>query len=113
MIPFFDFRWPGISCYSKRRDDQWLRDYHIVQNQFLEGGQCDDGLASAEAHVQEQCRYRMVFDVVDTVLLVFVWHELHMASPPLTQREFCNLQLWNYGTNVVRERLTRYPVLDC
>ncbi len=53
MIPFPNFRRPGIAGDSQRCDDKHLRDYKIVQKQILKCRQCDYGLSSAEAHIQE------------------------------------------------------------
>lgn len=41
----------------------------------------------AKAHVEQDGCNRMVYDVIDRELLVVMWTEPHLASPPLPVRD--------------------------
>ena len=47
MLPFLNFRWPGITGHSKGADDQRLGHQQIIQHQVPDGGQGDDSLTKA------------------------------------------------------------------
>ena len=77
MIPLLNFIGPGGQGDADGRDDQDTVDLETVKDQFLQGGEGDDGLAEAE--VKQQAAGRMGEDEVDGVLLVRVWSEVHNA----------------------------------
>src|SRR5690606_23542939 len=82
MVPLCGLLGPYGLSYQLGSDHQHAGDIKPIMHELDDGAQRDHGLASTQAHVEEQPAGRLLHDSPDGEALVVLRHELHRASPP-------------------------------
>ena len=77
MIPFFNLGGPCITSNTKWCDYQNAVCLKAVKQKIQKGRQCDRRLA--KAHIQQDRRNRVCFDIVGSILLIIMWNIFHQG----------------------------------
>ena len=109
MIPLFNLLGPGIPRHPQRCDHQNAGNLEVVKQQGIQGRQRDCRLA--KTHIKQYGGDLVCFNVLDGILLIIMWYELHSASPPISER-MCGIWLSSSRMNTKKPSPRKSRILD-